>query len=932
MTIARTLLLMLLSLFAWQSAAAQNSGSIKGQLKDSSGKQVLSLATVTVFIAKDTSIITYRLSDATGNFKIPGLPLNVDSRVLVSFSGYRTFRKDFLLTKEAPALDLGLIKLNTDANNLEEVTVFAERPPVSVRKDTIEFNASAFKTLPSALLEDLLKKLPGLEIDPNGDIMVKGKKVNRLLVDGKEFFGGDPQIATKNLPANIVDKVQVMNDKEQMDKDPETPESEIGQVINIKLKKSIKQGWFGKAYAGGGTDNRHELGAFLNAFRDTTQISILGYTNNINKAGFGINDVMKIGGFNRSGANSIMIMSDGGFAINDVSFGGTGQGLQKSSGGGFNFNDQYGKKITLNLQYFYGQINSEYSTKSNQQRFFRDTTLTTLSRSDPFSVSMNHRIGGTVTWKADSLTTITFRPGITLNNNRSSAVSGTMTSDNFRGRVNGSSVNTNGKGNNTNYNTNIFLSRLFKKKGRSFSANMDFSNSDIKNDYYTNGIYTTYNGALPDDSLVNQLRRTIGENLRASANLSFAEPINKDITLRITHNISFIKDNNGISFLSRDNISGKYDAYNQDFSNSIHREGWRNTTSASMSIKVKKFLFRPGVNYLNATFDNDFTKNPSITQKFNFITPSMSINWGPLSLSYNANIQEPDATNLQQIIDVSNRFYQQFGNPNLQPTYSHTINLSGSKYDAKTGNSFSTYISGGFINNAVIRQTTIDRDGIQTTRPVNVDGTYRFNGSINYSYQYKFNKNFKLSMRPGIFGNFGKSIISVNQLRSGQNNFSLSPTLSLGMNYMDKIKLNQRYSQSYRQTTYPTNSTYRNIYVLTHSLESEVVVRLPKHFVWENLVNYYYNPQVAAGIRKSNVRWNAGINYLFLKEDKAQIKFSVFDLLNQNINVFRSTGENYLIDTENSTLTRYYMLAFTYNLRNFTGGKVGGKDRSMFFF
>ncbi|MEO6915441.1 MAG: outer membrane beta-barrel protein, partial [Chitinophagaceae bacterium] len=324
--------------------------------------------------------------------------------------------------------------------------------------------------------------------------------------------------------------------------------------------------------------------------------------------------------------------------------------------------------------------------------------------------------------------------------------------------------------------------------------------------------------------------------------------------------------------------------------------------------------------------------NASITQKFNFVTPSLSINRGRINLSYNANIQEPDATNLQQIIDISNRFYQQFGNPSLQPTYSHNFNLGGSKYDAKTGNIISAFIGGGFVNNAVMRETTIDKNGIQTTRPINVDGTYRFNGSMNYTYQYKFNKDFKLSFKPGLYGNFGKSFISVNGLRSGQNSLALTPGLSLGLNYMDKIELNQRYTQSYRQTTYRDNTTYKNIYVLSHSIESEVVIRMPKHFVWENLVNYSYNPQVTQGIRKSVVKWNAGINYLFLKDDQAQIKLSVFDLLNQNISVYRSTGENYLIDTQNSTLTRYYMLTFTYNLKNFSGGKVGGKERSMFFF
>lgn len=912
--------------------AQNNSGIIKGLLKDSLNKQVLSLATVTVFVAKDTTIVTYRLSDVKGEFKIPSLPIDIPCRVLISFSGYKTFRKDFLLSKENPQLDMETIFLVNDPQHLEEVTVLAERPPVSIRKDTIEFNASAFKTLPSALVEDLLKKLPGVDVDNDGNIMVKGKRVNRLLVDGKDFFGGDPKIATKNLPANIVDKVQVMNDKEELERNPDMPESEIGQVINIKLKKAIKEGWFGKAYAGAGTAKRHETGAILNMFRDTTQVSILGYSNNINKPGFGITDIQKIGGFQRSGLQSIMTMSDGGFALNGVSFGGTGQGLQRSTGGGINFNNQYGKKLTLNLQYFYGQINSEFTTLSNQQLFLRDTVLSTqgLSRSD--NVSMTHRIAGTMVWKMDSLTTLTFRPGVTLSTNRNFAEGTTATEQNFKGRINNSSTASQGVFKNDNYSYNLFLNKNFKKKGRNLTLSSDFSMGNIDNDNYNDGVYTIYNTGVQQDSLVNQLRYTGGENIRSSTNISFAEPLSKKFTLRLSHRLEYLEENNDINFFSKDAISGKYNLFNQIFSNSIVRDGWKNTSTASVAYRFKKFSISPGVNYLTALFNNHFTKNPSIIQRFNFLYPSLQISLGSLYFNYQATIQEPRANELQQIIDISNRFYQQFGNPELKPAFSHDLSLNMYKYNPKTSNSYSAYVSGNFSDNAVIRETTIDQNGIRTTRPINVNGTYRFYAFFTYSYQYKLNKDFKLTLRPSLHPEYSKTFISVNGNMSAQTNFGITPTFSLGFNYKDKIELNQRYSQSYRQSINENKIAYKDIFVRSHSIESEVVIRMPKHVVWENLINYFYNPLVAPGIRKSNVRWNAGVSYLFLKEDKGQIKLSVYDLLNQNITVNRYTSENSVSDVQTSTLTRYFMLSFIYNLRNFTGSKVGGKDRSMFFF
>jgi hypothetical protein len=912
--------------------AQNNAGVIKGTLKDSSNKQVLALATVTVFLAKDTSIITYRLSDPSGNFRIPGLPLDVSCRVLISYSGYRVVRKEFLLNKENNQLDLGTIFLVNDPKSLDEVIVLAERPPVSVRKDTIEFNASAFKTLPSALVEDLLKKLPGIDVDQEGNITVKGKTVNKLLVDGKEFFGGDPKIATKNLPANIVDKVQVMNDKEELERNPDIPESEIGQVINIKLKRAIKQGWFGKAYAGAGTDNRHEVGAIVNIFRDTTQVSVLGYSNNINKPGFGISDVQKIGGFQRSGYSSMMVMSDGGFALNGVSFGGTGQGLQRSTGGGINFNNQFGKKVTLNLQYFYGQINSEFNTISHQQRFFKDTILSTFSTSNSESVSINHRIGGTVIWKIDSFTTLNIRPGITLSNNRNFRQGETGTEENYRGRINSSTSTNRGNGKTENFSHNIFLTRTFRKRGRMFTVSSDFSSMDNDNDNYNDGLFVFYEAGLPDDSLVNQLRRTGGNNTRSSTNFSFSEPLSKKLTLRLSHISEFLKEDNTTDFFSKDVISGKYDQFNQTFSNGIQREGWKNTSSVSVNFRHKKLSLNPGINFLAASFNNYYTKNPKVAQRFDYLYPSLSINLGSFSLGYRAYIQEPRANDLQPVIDISNRFYQQFGNPDLKPSFTHNININAYKFNPKTGNSYSVYVNGGFVDNAAARETTIDRNGVQSSRPINVDGIYNFSGSLNYNYQYKLNKSFRLSVRPSLYGSFNKNFISVNRNFSEQDNLSVYSSVLLGLNYMDKIELNQVYRHNYRQTTYEKVGAYKDLYVLSHTLESEVVIRMPKHVVWENLINYNYNPQVGPGIRKSSVRWNAGVSYLFLKEEKGQLKLSVYDLLKQNINVYRNTGENYISDVQNTTLTRYFMLSFIYNLRTFSGGKVGGKERGMFFF
>jgi hypothetical protein len=357
-------ILLLLAISSCLCSITHAQGTIKGKLTDTSGNKPLGLATVTVFKAADTAIITYRLSDPDGNFKVPGLPFDVNCRVVVSFSGYSGYRKEFIIKTNEPVIDMGTVKLTPTATSLDEVIVYAERPPIVIKKDTVEFNASAFKTLPNALVEDLLKKLPGVQVDKDGNIMVNGKPVNRILVDGKNFFGDDPKMASRNLPSQVIDKVQVTDDKEEMLRNGDDDPNNVGKVINLKLKKGIKKSMFGKAYAGGGggpQGGRYEIGAIANIFRDTLQVSVMGYSNNLNRPGFSISDIRQTLGVSRSidamGGNSNQNNNTSNygssFSINDINFGGESRngGITKSDGIGININHSPNNRKSIYARY-----------------------------------------------------------------------------------------------------------------------------------------------------------------------------------------------------------------------------------------------------------------------------------------------------------------------------------------------------------------------------------------------------------------------------------------------------------------------------------------------------------------------------------------------------------------------------------------------------
>lgn len=907
--------------------AQETKGTIKGKLVDSAGKQVLPLATITIFKAADTSIVTYRLSDPQGEFRVPGLPLNIDLRAVITFSGYSVLRKEFKLTPEQSQLDMGAVHMMTNATSLDEVLVLAERPPVTVKKDTIEFNASAFSTLPTALVEDLLKKLPGVQVDADGNITVNGKRVNRIMVDGRDFFGTDPKMATRNLPANIIDKVQVSEDKDEKELNPDKPEGDIGQVINLKLKKAIKKGWFGKAYAGAGTDKRYETGAIINTFRDTFQVSLLGFTNNLNRAGFGFNDIRSLGGFDRAGINSLSINSSGGFSVNGISFGGTGEGINTSTGGGFNMNHVLSNGLTLNTQYFYGQTRNDIEELHKRRQFLGDTVLETNTIRNELLQNFTHRLGFGLKGKIDSFTRFEFKPNLILTNRETHSNRTITNESNVDDLLNTSFNEQNAEGKVVEYSHNLQVFKTFKKKGRTlnFANWFTLNNSDydqineVQNVFFKNG--------SSDTTLLDQLRNRVENMLAMNANASYTEPVSKQVSLRFAYSLNYDRGKDDVGTFVKNAGNGKYEVPNENLSNGVQRSSWRNQLSASFIWKYKQLTLTASANVLALDIYNDFTRSAtSVNQHYKFLLPGLNVNWKGLNASYNLNVNPPSISDLQPIPDNTNPLYIQMGNPDLLPARSHGFYLNYYKYVAAKSHNVSFYLNGNIREDAVTRARTVNRDGTQVTMPVNIDGQHNFYTNGNVSKQYKLNKNFQFSFGGGYNVNYGRNFLIINARRSYVKNYGLGPSMFTNFNWKDKIEFNIHYNLNYNKSDYE-NRDFADLDVASHYSMSELVIRWPKNIVWETSLNYRYNSQAAPGIQKSVALLNGGIIFLFLKDQKGQLKLSAYDLLDQNTNVYRITNENSIIDRQMNFVQRYYMLTFTYNIRNFNAGKVGGSQR-----
>ncbi len=935
----RIILSLTILLASFQSFS--QSGSINGKVTDTSGKKVLGLATVTVFRAKDTSIVTYRLSNPDGEFKVPNLPLDLPLRVMVTYSGYEAYRKDFTLSSSSNQIHFDDVKLIATSKTLDEVMVFAERPPVMIKKDTIEFNASAFKTLPNALVEDLLKKLPGVQVDRDGNIAVNGKVVNRILVDGKTFFGDDPKMATRNLPANVIDKVQVIDDKEEMLRNGDDNINNVGKVINITLKKGVKKGWFGKMYAGAGTGKLYEAGGIANIYRDTLQVSVLGYTNNLNRAGFSFSELMQTAGLERNGSNmsgrNISIWNNpggSGVSINGINFGGSQNygGISTSTGTGFNINHAPNIKRSFFVQYFYGHINIDRLNITNTDQYTGDTIINTNTKLTGDVVTNTHNMGIGARLKPDSVTNILINANYQMGNSDEDRNSDITSNNNKLGQLSSGRIMQNNISKLRYYKHSFSLTHLSKSKaGRRYSIGHSFDMNSRLNDNTTES-KVKYIYPSTFDSVYSQLRNEDIPRSEASVNFNFSEPLNKKFTVRAGGRYEYSKLHNDISTYNSSGNNGKFDILNNSLSSGFERISNRFIFTPGLEFKKKNLTITPSLRASFQYVNNDFAALTSpIKQELVNILPALSVVYKQLNFNYSKDVSLPGYTYLLPVRDNTNPYFIAKGNTDLSPSERSNFSVNYYFNNPKKNLNIGVYVNGGFTNNDIIQSITVDNRGVQTMMPVNADGTSNFYVNYNIHRQYKNNPKFIFSWNHGVNFNYNRSRLLFNNEKSWQTTNNINTWLGINLNWNDKVEYNTSYSIGYNFTNY-TNPVFKKLEIFNHYWENELIVRWPKHVIWETQVAFSHNGSIVPPNPKDVVRWNGAVNFTMFKNEAGVLKFSVFDILNTNNNVFVYANRNMITTSQGNILSQYFMATFTYNVRPAgVKKKIGGRERLFFF-
>lgn len=914
-------------------ASAQNNFTIKGKTLSSADEKPLESATIYLTSVKDSTMIDYTISDKNGNFNFSVRKQSNPFIVKVSTIGYENFQKQ--IEKLDGNLDLGTILIHDDVTTLGEVIIVSEAPPIRIKNDTLEFNASSFKVRPDANVEALLKQLPGVEIDSEGKITVNGKEVNQILVNGKPFFDKDGKIALQNLPSDIINKVQVTDSKTKKEEISGDKASSNNASINLTIDENKNKGFFGKIMGGYGSGDRYESSLLLNYFKDKRKISVLASSNNINSTGFSMNEIFDSMSGGRN--NSIYTTDNGSFGINGMRFGG-GAGITQSNMLGLNYADQFIKDFDVSGSYFYTDANSKNNNRTRQVNLRPDGNFTTESTSKTVDDKLAHNFNFNYEYKIDSTSTIAFAPKFVKANSKYSRSLDEFSTNENDQVANESTGRTFDETDNTNFANTIYYYKSFKKKDRSLELSFANDNKKDQQNKLNNTSTIFYADTDNDGILDNQTadaRNQVVKNRKKqdnyTAEFSYFEPIADSLKVGFTTTYKNSKTSENKVGLDFDSVTNDYSVQNELLTNFIATVTNAVNPFTTISVTKKDYYFGVNLGTEITRFESSslYLNNRTNVVK-NYVLPTASLYGNykftkskSLWINYQYRVDLPDPNQVLPVEDLSNALNTSIGNPNLDPEKSHYAYISFRDYDYATKSGFNIYLGGSLYDSQIVSSTAFDESNKRTTTYQNVSGTSNTWFGLNWSKSIKkeaHSYRFALGMSGGFSQNKG---FTDAQLFDAQS-IRVTPRLSFNYDYGELLSLNPTYNFTYSDTKY-TNYVLDKASNVTHKLNLQTTTYFPENLVFGNDFGYTYNSNIADGFKKDFYLWNTSLGYNFL-DKKLLAKVKVYDVLNQNLSATRTISATAIRDEENNVLKRYVMFSLTYKLQKFAGkeAKEGG--------
>lgn len=922
--------------------------TLKGRLLDKDSKTPISGATVTLIAQKDSLNPKTVLTNAKGEFAFTGLVVD-KYRLLTSMLDYDVVSQ--VINLQASNKEPLVFNLSKQPKNLAEVSVKAKKPVVQQKGDTLEFNASELKVNPDANAEDMIKKLPGVTIDKDGNVTSGGDQIRKVTVDGRDFFGDDATAALRNLPASVIDKIQVFDKLSDQAQFTGFDDGNSIKSINIVTKQGMRNGQFGRVYAGAGTQGTYNAGGNVSLFKNNLRLTFVGLTNNVNQQNFASQDLLGVtssgggGGGRGGGRGGGGNFGGGGFGGNNNNFTvGQQNGISKTNSFGLNFSDIWGKKKKAEISgsYFFNNSNTNNDQFSNTENFqlsgknqyYNENAVSS-------SKNFNHRINFRLNYKINDKNSIIITPNLSFQDNTAiKDISGYNTyspTDSISRSIN----NSDSKNFGYNFSNNILFRHSFAKRGRTLSVNFNTTLNKRDGDTYIYNINDYYTpGGVSSDSL-QQYTGLITSGYQLGANVSYTEPIGKKGQLQISYTPSYAKNKSDQEVYQYDHVGGKYTLFDDSLSNKFDNVTIKHNTGVTYRLGDRDNMFSVGLSYqyTELTSDRTYPSPVRVSKNFNNVLPNLM--WtkkfnarNSIRVFYRANTNTPSVTQLQDVYNNNNPLFVTAGNPNLKQQVGNVLSARYTYTNTAKSKSlfFNVFLqqNSNYITNAtytatkdsVLNSSVTLYKGSQLSKPVNVDGYWSFRSFITYAMPLKFMKS-NLSINGGF--TYGNTPGLINNIRNNSKSYVYNAGVVLASNISEYVDFNINYSVNFNNVTNSIQPSLDNKYVQQSAGAQLNLLSKKGWFIQNDISNQSYSG-LSGGFNQRYWLWNAGIGKKFLKKQQAELKLTVFDLLKQNQSITRTATDSYIQDVQNQVLRQYFMLTFTYNLKNFGTAKPGNNS------
>lgn len=936
--------LVITTLFFADSLSAQ---ALMGRVVNLS-KQAVQFASVELVHLPDSQVIRSYTTDSTGRFRFMKFG---SGDFYLKASHFKYEPQYFSFSADSTTMLRKEIQFLEEINVMKGGGVTFKKGPMTQKNDTVEYSAGSYKVNQDATAENLVTKMPGIT-NENGTIKAQGEEVKKVTVDGQEFFGSDAAAALKNLPAEVIDKIQVFDRASDQSQFSGIDDGNAQKTLNIVTKSGKNNGQFGKIYGGYGTDDRWAAGANINYFKGKNRLSLIGMSNNINQQNFTSSDILGALGSSASGGGMMQGMGRGGpggmpnrgpggpggdpmsnFMVNQQG------GINTTNSIGLNYTSFGMKKLKITGSYFFNNGTNNSASFLNRTYFLSALSNQIYQQSDTSeSHSSSHRLNARLEYTIDSSNSIIYTPAIRLQNGNNNAFFAARTKTQELDTLNRSGSTSNSKSNGYNINNNLLLRHRFKKAGQTISLNLSHTiamskgNTDLQSENaYYEPLFTYNNFKQQTDNSNN--------SWDFSPNLSYTHPIKKRSTVEVNYNPALAKSKSYKYTQRYDTATAAYTIIDSLLSNTFNNTTTTQRGGLTYRYKTDKFSFNIGANVQRVMLEGDqsFPKQVLINRPFDNVLPNAMITYQPsktknLRIYYRSSANIPSISQLQNVINNSNPLILSSGNLELKQEFTHRTFLRYSVSNVPKGRSL--FLFGHFAttanyiaNNNILAQSdtsiTVNKEsiamkkGTQLNLPVNINGYRMIRTYATYAMPFKKIKsvlNFNLGQ------SYTKSPALINNAVNYSNTYNTNAGIVVASNISERLDFTLSYSANYNIVENSLQTTSNSKYLIANFNAKLNYMPSNKIVFNTDITNSSYSG-LGASFNQSIWLLNGGVGYKFLKDNRGELKMSVFDALKLNNSINRTVTESYIEDKTTQILTRFYMLTFTYSIRNFKAKK-----------